>query len=149
MALVRVAPSVGFSVGIQRYFELSVYLLVVAGFVALATTGGLDLAILLFAGFALLLRGYGLATRQPLLIPEAWTTSLTLGYVAFYLADYFLISGGFLNATVHLVLFVMVVRLFSAQRDRDYYFLSVIAFLMVLAAALLTVDSVFLLAFAG
>ena len=42
----------------------------------------------------------------------------------------------------------MVVRLFSAQRDRDFYFLSVIAFLMVLAAALLTVDSVFLLAFA-
>jgi protein-glutamine gamma-glutamyltransferase len=81
------------------------------------------------------------------LIPERWTAFLTLGYVAFYLADYFLISGGFLQATVHLVLFVMVVRLFSAQRDRDFYFLSVIAFLMVLAAALLTVDSVFLLAF--
>jgi transglutaminase-like putative cysteine protease len=80
-------------------------------------------------------------------IPERWTAFLTLGYVAFYLADYFLISGGFLQSTVHLVLFVMVVRLFSAQRDRDFYFLSVIAFLMVLAAALLTVDSVFLLAF--
>ncbi len=69
--------------------------------------------------------------------------------MVFYLADYLLLSGGFLNATVHLVLFVMVVRLFSAHRDRDFYFLSVIAFLMVLAAALLTVDSVFLLAFAG
>jgi len=43
---------------------------------------------------------------------------------------------------------VMVVRLFSAQRDRDFYFLSVIAFLMVLVAALLTVNSVFLLGFA-
>jgi transglutaminase-like putative cysteine protease len=43
----------------------------------------------------------------------------------------------------------MVVRLFSTQRDRDHYFLSVISFLMVLAAALLTVDSVFLLAFGG
>src|SRR4029077_17293749 len=42
-----------------------------------------------------------------------------------------------------------VVRLFSAQRDRDYYFLSIIAFLMVLTAALLTVDSVFLLGFAA
>ena len=83
------------------------------------------------------------------LVPERWTAFLTLGYVAFYLADYFLISGGFLNATVHLVLFVMVVRLFSAHRDRDFYFLSVIAFLMVLSAALLTVDSVFLLGFAG
>ena len=43
----------------------------------------------------------------------------------------------------------MVVRLFSARRDRDHYFLAVIAFLMVLAAAALTVDSVFLLAFAA
>ena len=83
------------------------------------------------------------------LVPEHWTAVLTLGYVAFYVVDYFLISRGFLNATIHLVLFVMVVRLFSAQRDRDYYFLSVIAFLMVLAAALLTVDSIFLLGFAG
>ena len=86
-------PRAVFSVGIQRYFEISVYLLVVAGFVTLASTGGLDLAILSFAGFALLLRGYGLVARQPLLIPEAWTTSLTLGYVAFYLADYFLDFG--------------------------------------------------------
>jgi hypothetical protein len=89
-----------------------------------------------------------LLARRPWLIPESWTAWLTLGYVAFYLADYFLISGGFLDATVHLVLFVMVVRLFSARRDRDFYFLSVIAFLMVLSAALLTVDSVFLLSFA-
>ena len=43
----------------------------------------------------------------------------------------------------------MVIRLFSAQRDRDFYFLSVIAFLMVLTAALLTVNSVFLLGFAA
>ena len=42
----------------------------------------------------------------------------------------------------------MVVRLYSARKDRDYYFLSLIGFLMVLAAAILTVDSVFLLAFA-
>ena len=73
---------------------------------------------------------------------------LTLVYVAFYLADYLVISRAFVSPTVHLVLFVLVVRLFSARRDRDHYFLAVIAFLMVLAAAVLTVDSTFLLAFA-
>ncbi len=76
------------------------------------------------------------------------TTTLTLAYVAFYLAAYFMFSGLFVTATVHLVLFVMVVRLFSTKRDRDYYFLAVISFLMVLAAAVLTVNSTFLLAFA-
>jgi protein-glutamine gamma-glutamyltransferase len=134
---------------IQRYFEAALYLLVVTGFATLVSTGGLDLPAVLLVGAAILFRGYLLATRLTLLIPEAWTTTLTLGYVAFYLADYFVFSGVFVTATVHLVLFVMVVRLFSSKRDRDYYFLAVISFLMVLAAAVLTVDSTFLLAFAA
>ena len=40
-------------------------------------------------------------------------------------------------------------RLFSLQRPRDHYMLAVLSFLMVLAAAVLTVGSVFLLSFAG
>jgi hypothetical protein len=134
---------------LQRYFEVALYLLVVTGFGTLASTGGLGIGMVALVSSALLFRGYLLFQGRTWLIPERWTAFLTLGYVAFYLADYFLISGGFLNATVHLVLFVMVVRLFSAQRERDFYFLSVIAFLMVLASALLTVDSAFLLAFAA
>jgi transglutaminase-like putative cysteine protease len=140
---------VSLPVAISRYFELALYLLVFTGFATLASTGGLDIPTVVVVSAALLLRGFVLAKRRVLVIPERWTTVLTVVYVVFYLVDYFLISGSFLNATVHLVLFVMVVRLFSTQRDRDHYFLSVISFLMVLAAALLTVDSVFLLAFGG
>jgi len=134
---------------LQRYFEVALYLLVVCGFGTLASTGGLDLPTILLVVAALFFRGYLLVARRTLLIPESWTTTLTLAYVAFYLADYFVFSGLFVSATVHLVLFVMVVRLFSTRRDRDYYFLAIIAFLMVLAAAVLTVDSTFLLAFAA
>ena len=133
----------------QRYFQVALYLLVFTGFGTLAFTARLGTITVLMVIAALLIRGYLLIRGRNWLIAERWTSFLTLGYLAFYLADYFLFSGGFLNATVHLVLFVMVVRLFSAHRDRDYYFLSAIAFLMVLAAALLTVDSVFLLGFAG
>ncbi|MGA8489209.1 MAG: DUF3488 and transglutaminase-like domain-containing protein [Terriglobales bacterium] len=134
---------------VQRYFEIALYLLVLCGFGTLVSTGSLDLPTVLLVGAAILFRGYLLAARRTLLIPEKWTTTLTLGYVAFYLADYFVFSGLFVTATVHLVLFVLVVRLFSTRRDRDYYFLAVISFLMVLAAAVLTVDSTFLLAFAA
>ncbi len=148
-ALHQSPENVSLPVAIRRYFEVALYLLVFTGFGTLASTGGLDIATVLLVGAALLFRGYLLAERRTLLIPERWTTYLTIGYVAFYLADYFLISGSFLNATVHLVLFVMLVRLFSSQRDRDHYFLSVISFLMVLAAAVLTVDSTFLFAFTG
>jgi hypothetical protein len=149
MASTTTSARIPLPAAVRRYFEVALYLLVFTGFGTLASTGGLDTLTVLLVSAALLFRGYLLATRRVLLIPEHWTTALTLGYAGFYLLDYFLISGAFLGTTVHLVLFVMVVRLFSAQRDRDHYFLSVIAFLMVLAAAVLTVNSVFLLAFAG
>src|SRR2546430_2892061 len=133
----------------QRYFEVALYLLVLTGFGTLASTGGVDLPTMLLAGAAVLFRGYLLATRRSFLIPERWTTFLTVAYAGFYLVDYFVIAGVFLNATVHLVIFALVVRLFSARRERDYYFLAAIAFLMVLAAAVLTVGSMFLLTFSG
>jgi len=132
---------------IDRYFAVALYLLVLTGFITLAATGGLGIVTTLLVGAALLFRGYQLAAARAFLIPEQWTTILTLAYVTFYVVDYMLLGHGFLNATVHLVLFVMVVRLFSAHHDRDYYFLTVISFLMVLAASVLTVDSGFLLAF--
>ncbi len=50
---------------------------------------------------------------------------------------------------MHLVLFTMVVRLFSLQRTRDHYMLAVLSFLMVLASAVLTVGSLFVFTFAA
>ena len=134
---------------IERYFNVALYMLVLTGFGALASTGGLDLPAVVLVGLALALRGYQLLTRREFAIPERWTTLLTLIYVFVYAADYFFLSRGFLATSVHLVLFTMVVRLFSLQRTRDHYMLAVLSFLMVLAAAVLTVGSVFLLSFAG
>src|SRR5215469_9668941 len=136
-------------VAIERYFQVSLYLLVLTGFATLASTGTLDASAVLLVGMALLVRGYLLAKRTEVQIPTRWVNRLTLAYVAFYVADYSILSGSFLTATVHLVLFGMVIRLFSAQRDRDHYMLAILSFLMVLAAAVLTVDSVFLFAFGG
>jgi len=133
----------------ERYFGVALYLLVFVGFGTLASTGALDILSVLLVSGALLFRGYALVSHRTILIPERWTTPLTIAYALFYVADYFIISRTFIYATVHLVLFVMVVRLFSARRDRDYYFLAVLSFLMLLAASVLTVDSTFLFAFAG
>ena len=134
---------------INKYFELSLYLLVWMGFGTLASTGSLDLPTVLLVSLALAFRGYLLAEKRLFVISERWTTPLTIAYFVFYAADYFLLSRAFLAATVHLVLFAVVVRTFSLRRDRDYTMLAVLAFLMVLASAVLTVDSVFLLFFAG
>lgn len=133
---------------IQRYFEVSLYLLVLTGFGTLASTGTLDLPTVALVSMVLFVRGFLLARRIPAVIPERWTSYLTIVYVAFYLFDYFFLSRSFVTSTVHLVLFGMLVRLYSLQRERDHYTLAILAFLMVLSAAVLTVDSTFLLTFA-
>jgi hypothetical protein len=134
---------------IRRYFEVVLYLLIFTGFGTLASTGSLDLPTVILVTGALLFRGYALARRRQVRLSERWTNLLTVVCFAFFIADKILITRTFLAATVHLVLFVMLIRLFSAQRDRDHYLLAVLAFLMVLSAAVLTVDSTFLLALAG
>jgi len=132
---------------IERYFQISLFLLVGAGFAALATTGQLDPPSLILVTAALALRGWLLVRKQEAGIPERWTSRITLAYVLFYLADYSLFSAGFVKATVHLVLFAMVVKIFSVRRERDYLYLAILAFLEVLAASVLTVDTLFLATF--
>lgn len=134
---------------IERYFQVSLYLLVLMGFGTLASTGTLDAPTVVLVGVALAVRGYLLSQRTDFQMPTRVTNYLTIGYGLFYIADYSLFSRSFLTSTVHLVLFGMVVRLFSVHKERDHYMLAVLAFLMVLAAAVLTVDSVFLFAFAA
>ena len=137
------------SAAIRRYFDVGLYLLIFTGFGTLASTGRLDFPTVLLVTAALLFRGYVLARRRTVLLSERWTNLLTIACVGFYIADEFVISKTFIGAIVHLVLLVMLIRLFSAQRDRDHYLLAALAFVMVLAAAVLTVDSTFLFALAG
>jgi hypothetical protein len=128
---------------IQRFFEVSLYLLLFTGFSMLAGTGKLDGSSVLLGLLALLVKGYLLIRQSDVLVPEQWTTYLTLGYLFFFALDYFLISRTFLGAIVHMVLFAAMVKIFSVHRDRDYVYLAVLSFGMVLTAAVLTVDSLF------
>ena len=132
---------------VQRYLLTALYLMVVTGFITLATTGELDFPSLLIVGAAVLFRGYVLIARNTFVLSALWTTALTLAFTAFFVIDLFVLSGSFVSATVHYVLLLVIVRLWSARRNRDYVFLAVLAFLMVLAAAVLTVDSTFLFMF--
>jgi transglutaminase-like putative cysteine protease len=134
---------------IDHYSDWCIYSLVAAGFITLAGTGGLDWLTMGAMSCALALRVYFLWTRRTVRISESLTTLLTIGYFGFFAADYFVISKGFLPATVHLAVFAVIIRMFSLRRQRDYITLAVLAFLMVLAAAILTVDTLFLLSFAA
>ncbi len=134
------------SAAIERYFEVSLFLLVVTGFVTLASTGRLDIVSILAVSAALLLRACFMWRTRRVVIPDSWSSYLALSYILVFGADLFLVSGNFVTAAVHLVLFGMVVKIFSVQRDRDHLYLAVLSFLEVLAAAVLTVDTIFLIA---
>jgi hypothetical protein len=140
----RVAPP-----EIERLFQASLFLLVVTGFATLASTGKLDLIGVIFVLLALALRAYLLLRDVPFVIPRRLTSWLAVIYFVVFFVDYFLLSGrDFVTPAVHLLLFGMCVKLFNVERDRDYVYLGVLSFLMVLSAAILTVDSAFLASFA-
>ncbi|HVH87856.1 MAG TPA: hypothetical protein VM912_14100, partial [Terriglobales bacterium] len=72
---------------IQRFFEISLYLLLFTGFSMLAGTGKLDLPSLAIVAPALLVRGLHLVRGRAVMISERWTTYLTVFYFAFYGLD--------------------------------------------------------------
>jgi transglutaminase-like putative cysteine protease len=132
---------------IHRYFELSLFAMIAVAFIALAGTGRLDLLSLAIVLPALGFRAYLFALHRPWSLSVQATSNLTVAYIVFYIADLFLVSRSFVPTLVHMVLFILVVKMFSIQRERDYIYLAIISFMMVLAAAILTVDSFFLGAF--
>jgi protein-glutamine gamma-glutamyltransferase len=129
---------------IERYFQVCLLLLLAMGFLTLVVTGKLDPLSSICMSVALMLRGYQLGRGTTVKIPERVTSYLGLIYVLVYILDFFFISDSFVIATVHLLLFGIIVKMFSVHRDRDYAYLTMLAFLEVLSAAILTVDSVFL-----
>ena len=136
------------SAAVNRYFELCLYLLIACGFATLVSTGKLDFFSTFIVTSALILRGRQLLKHDTSQLSERWTTRLTITYALFWFVDWRILSGNFVSATVHMVLFAMTVRMFSMQRQRHYIQLIGLAFGAVLASAIWTVDTIFLATFA-
>jgi len=141
---------------IRRHFEISLYFLLLTGVLTLVSTGKLDLVSIFVLPAAMLFKGYRWWHGKGPEISNRVGTWLTIGYFIFFPFDLWFISRtlaagaqnpglyGALLATIHLMLFATVVRLFSATTTRDYLFLTLMAFTSMLASAILTVDTVFL-----
>lgn len=124
-------------------FEVSLLAMLASGYLAVLGSGVLDLPSAIIAGAALTLRALQLAGLGRFTIPSRWITAATASYIVFYAIDYFLLSQDFIKATVHLVLFVAVAKILTAETRRDFFFLKVIAFLELLAASLLSANLTF------
>ena len=130
---------------VERFFELSVLCLVTTGYLAVAGSGFLDLPTVLLTGLGLVLRGLRVTGILRFDVSDRLVTISTLAYICFYPVDYFLLSRSFLVATVHLVFFLAVVKILTASTNRDYLYTAAIAFLEILAAAILSASLNFLL----
>ena len=130
---------------VERFFQLSVLSLVTSGYLAVAGSGYLDWSTIALTGVGLIVRALLVTGIAQFNISDRLVTIATLAYVCFYPIDYFFVSRGFLEATVHLVFFLAVAKILTARTNRDYLYTAVIAFLEILAAAILSASLNFLL----
>lgn len=130
---------------IARCFNWSLYSLIGTGLLALALSGRIGLpALALYAlAVALSWRARASGFQAP-----RWLLNLLAGlYLPIYLADILLLSGSYLVASVHLLLFVSAIKLYSLRSDRDYFYLFILLLAQMLSAATLTVEITFLISF--
>jgi protein-glutamine gamma-glutamyltransferase len=146
---------------VQRYFEISLYLLVSTGVLAITTTGKLDPVSTFVPPLALVYKGYRLWRGRGPELSARMATWIVLAYFLFFPLDLWVFSRAMaagapnpplyaaLLSSIHLLLFAVLIRLFSAQTNRDYIFLTVLAIASMLASAILTVETGFLIALAA
>ena len=127
----------------ERYFQISFHALILTAFIALVETGRLDVgSILLFLVFFAITANRALKGRPPLLTARG-AFFLSLGYIFFFALDSLILSGSFISAIIHLVLFLEIAKLAQKKEDKDYLYLILLSFLQILAASSLTIDMSF------
>jgi protein-glutamine gamma-glutamyltransferase len=145
---------------VQRYFEVSLFLLVSTGVLAVISTGKLDLISAVIPVVALSYKAVRIWRGRAPELSVRVATWLVLLYFLFFPIDLWVVSRNLsagapnpglyaaLLAAIHLTLFATLVRLFSARSNRDYAFLAMLAVTCMLASAILTVETTFLVALA-
>jgi len=128
------------AVSVERFFQFSLLGLVASGYLAVAGSGYLDAPTIILTACGLVLRGLAIYGIVRLQLSDRTSTFITIGYTGFYLLDYFLLSREFLAATVHLVFFLAVMKILTANSNRDNLYTAAIAFLELLAAAILSIN---------
>ena len=155
MATAGTAPIPHLS-ALRGYFETSLYLLLLVSVLALISTGKLDLVSMLLTPAVLLFKGYRWWRGHGPELSNRAATWLVTAYFLFFPLDMWWVSRAIspeaqnpglfaaLLAAIHLMLFAIIVRLFSARTTRDCLFLALLAFSAMLASAILTVDTAFI-----
>src|SRR6202790_4527399 len=143
----------------DRFYRTALYLLILTSTFTLVGTGKLDPFTTILAPAAILYKGFRWWRDYPAELKTSVATRMVVVYLFFFLSDALFFSRNLasntanpvlfavLLASVHFLLFVTIVRLYSATTDRDGLFLAMLAFAGVLASAVFTVDTYFFILF--
>jgi transglutaminase-like putative cysteine protease len=127
----------------KRYFQVSCHALMISALLALAFTGRLDTPSIVIFTTGLGISVYRTIKGLPEPLSARGAFLLSCGYIFFFLVDSAVISRSFIPASIHLVLFLQLAKLYQNKSDKDYLYLIVLSFLQVLAASSLTIDMSF------
>jgi len=130
----------------QRYFEISCHGLMMSAFFALALTGRLNLPAIVIFTIGVGVSGYRTIRHLPPPLSARGAFLLSCAYIFFFLVDMIVISRSFITASIHLVLFLQLAKLYQEKTDKDNLYLILLSFLQVLAASSLTIDITFIAA---
>ena len=143
----------------EQFFRAAVFFLVLTATLTLVSTGKLDLLTTLAAPLAILYKGFRWWRGHGPELKQTTATRLVIAYVFLFPIDALFISRNLASGTsnsglyaallaaVHFLLFVTVLRLYSAVADRDAIFLAMLSFAAILASAVFTVDTNFFFLF--
>jgi len=134
---------------VERFFQLALLGLVASGYLAIAGSGYVDAPTVVLAGIGLVWRAAIISGARRLEVPERVVTIATLAYMVFAPVDYFFLAKTWITATVHVVFFVASVKTLTARTSRDYLFVSAVAFIELLAAALFSSSGTFFVCLAA
>ena len=141
------------NISVQRFFEIFLLLTLATGFITVTMTGKLDMVSIVVVSAALAVKLWGYSREADFSFSPRTVTRISIFYIFFYALDFLIFSPGpgaldrMLAATVHLILFTTVIKIFSARTYRDYGYLATLSFMMMLASAILTVSTTYLVFF--
>ncbi len=128
---------------VRFFFEISLTGMLASGFAAIVSSGYLDLPAVIVGALAILVRAGQILAGRVWTLPNSTVTVATIAYLIFFAIDYRWLSRDFLAATVHLIIYLAIVKLFTASTPRDYSYLYVVAFLEMIAGSILSANAAF------
>jgi protein-glutamine gamma-glutamyltransferase len=140
----------------DRFYRTAVFFLVFTSVMTLVATGKLDFITMIVAPALVLYKGVRWWKGKAPELRQTTATRLVVAYLFLFPVDMLVVSralaGDSVNpglyaallSAVHFLLFVTMVRFYSAATERDSLFLAMLAFAGVLASAVFTIDTSFL-----